>query len=331
MFTLLSYCNTREKKEHLLNLITNLKAKFPEREILVYSHYQNLEPRYYKGANYYVFDFSNPIVDKLLYDWIYIYHQSKKFYRGGLDYGFAVIQMIKRSCLYLLNLGVKEATILNYDCSVEDLDNINLMGRNDDEIGSFSFWGPYGGNDLNPAVSLTYMHLKISDMGKDFFESLTHEKYMSYDSTLIPENIFCRILNENFKDRWSLITHGISSIISGASRELPVQHYLRNYFSTILPTRNNFGENKDKCLAIWNCKSKIEKIDISISGNRYTLENEISGDYSNISFFSHLPKSITIERIELLSINSEEVDPYTIGDLGEEYWRLNYHETFPDS
>jgi hypothetical protein len=330
MFTILSYCNTQEKKDQLLSLVTNLKIKFPDMEILVYSHYQNLEPEYYRGANYYIFDFSNPVVNKFLYDWVYVYHQSKKFYRGGFDYGFAVIQMIKRSCLYLLNLGIKETTILNYDCSIEDLDNINLMERNEDSIGSFTFWGPHGGNDSNPDIGLTYMHLKISDIGREFFESLTYEKYMSYGSSLIPENIFGRILNERFKGQWSLITHKISSIISGSSRELPAGHYLRNYFSTILPTRNNFEENKDKCIAIWNCKFRIEKIDISISGNRYTLKNEIKGDYSDISFFSHLPKLILVEKIELLSINSEEVDLYTIEGLDEEYWMLNYHETFPN-
>ena len=37
-------------------------------------------------------------------------------------------------------------------------------------------------------------------------------------------------------------------------------HHLRNYFGTILPTRNNLDGNRDKYMAIWNCKSKIEKI-----------------------------------------------------------------------
>ena len=59
MITILSYCDTQQKKDQLLNLITGLKSKFPEKEILVYSHYQNLEPMYYKGANYYIFDFTN--------------------------------------------------------------------------------------------------------------------------------------------------------------------------------------------------------------------------------------------------------------------------------
>jgi hypothetical protein len=326
MFTILSYCNTKEKKEHLLNLITNLKVKFPEREILVYSHYQNLEPEYYKGANYYIFDFSNPIANKKIYDWVYIHHQSKKFYRGSWDYGFAVIQMIKRSCLYLLNIGVNETTILNHDCSVEELDNINLIEKNGNKIGSFSFWGPNGGNGPEPSISLTFMYLMISDMGRDFFESLTYEKYMSYECTLLPEDIFGRILNEKFKDRWSIIKNKISSIVNGADRKLPSGHYLREYFDTIILTRNNFEENKDKCLAIWDLKRKIELVDVSINGNRYTLRNEIHGEYSNYSFFSLLPEKDPIEKIELLSVNSEEIEPYIIDGLDENYWEFNYYE-----
>ena len=64
MITILSYCDTQQKKDQLLNLITGLKTKFPKKEILVYSHYQNLEPKYYKEANYYIFDFTNPISSK---------------------------------------------------------------------------------------------------------------------------------------------------------------------------------------------------------------------------------------------------------------------------
>jgi hypothetical protein len=326
MITILSYCDTQQKKDQLLNLITGLKTKFPEKEILVYSHYQNLEPKYYKGANYYIFDFTNPISSKSFSDWIYVYHQSKKFYRSGLDFGFAVIQMIKRSCLFLLSMDIKETIILNYDCSVDDLDNINLIKVNDDSIGAFSFWGPNNENNPSPPINLTFMYLKISDMGKEFFESMTYEKYMSYDTSIIPEAIFGKILNEKFKDRWSLIRNKISPTISGASRQIPNDHYLNKYFSTILPTRNNFLGNKHKCLAIWTCKDRINQIDIDINENKYTLYNEIEGDYSNMSFFSHLPGGITIEEITLLSINSVEIEPYTIGGLSEHYWKSNHHE-----
>ena len=105
MITILSYCDTNEKKNQLSNLITSLKIKFPEKKILVYSHYQDLEPKYYKGTDYYIFDITNPISTKSFTDWIYVYHQYKKFHRSGIDCGFAVMQMIKRACLFLLSFN----------------------------------------------------------------------------------------------------------------------------------------------------------------------------------------------------------------------------------
>lgn len=326
MITILSYCDTQQKKDQLLNLITGLKNKFPEKEILVYSHYQDLDPKYYKGSDYYIFDVSNPISPKFFTDWVYVYHQYKKFYRSGIDYGFAVIQMIKRSCLFLLSMGIKENLILNYDCSVDDIENIDSLEIEEDKIGSFSFWGPGNENNPNPPINLTFMYLKISEMGKEFFESLTYEKYMSYDTSIIPESIFGRILNENFKDKWSVIKTKMRPTISSASREVPIGHQLKNYFSTILPTRNNFPGNKHKCLAIWTCVEKINNIIVKINDINYTLYNEIEGEYSQKSFFSHLPGGINIEEITLLSINSKEVEFYTISGLNENYWKSNYHE-----
>jgi hypothetical protein len=324
MITILSYCDTKEKKNQLLNLITGLKIKFPEKKILVYSHYQNLEPIYYKGTDYYIFDITNPISTKSFSDWIYVYHQYKKFYRSGTDYGFAVMQMIKRSSLFLLSMGVKENLIINYDCSVDDIENISSIQVEDNKIGSFSFWGP--ADNTNPAINLTFMYLKISDMGREFFESITYEKYMSYDTSIIPESIFGRIINESFRDRWTLNKKGMRSTVSIADREISNDHQLRNYFSTILPTRNNFTGNNHKCLAMWTCIEKINTIEISINEITYKLYNEIEGEYSEKSFFTHLPGGINIEEITLLSINNKEIEPYSIGGLNDIYWRSNYHE-----
>jgi hypothetical protein len=328
MITILSYCDTQQKKDQLLNLITGIKSKFPNKEILVYSHYQDLEPKYYKGSDYYIFDVSNPISSKSFTDWIYVYHQYKKFYRSGIDYGFAVIQMIKRSCLFLLSMDIKKNLIINYDCSVDDIENIDSIEIEEGKIGSFSFWGPDSENNPNPPINLTFMYLKISEMGKEFFESLTYEKYMSYDTSIIPESIFGRILNENFLDKWSLMKIKMRPTISTASREIPIDTELKKYFSTILPTRNNFPGNKHKCLAIWTCVEKINNIVVKINDINYTLYNEVEGEYSEKSFFSHLPGGINIEEITLLSINSKEVDPYTISGLNENYWKSNYHEPF---
>ena len=63
----------------------------------------------------------------------------------------------------------------------------------------------------------------------------------------------------------------------------------------------------------------------------YPMHNEIEGDYSEMSFFSHVLEDIEIGKIILLSINSEKIEPYIIEGLDEDHWRLNYHEFFPNS
>ena len=327
MITILSYCDTNEKKNQLSNLITSLKIKFPEKKILVYSHYQDLEPKYYKGTDYYIFDITNPISTKSFTDWIYVYHQYKKFHRSGIDCGFAVMQMIKRACLFLLSFDVKENLIINYDCSVDDIDNISSIQIEEGKIGSFSFWGSGNENNPNPAINLTFMYLKISEIGKEFFESITYEKYMSYDTSIIPESVFGRIINESFRDRWVVNKLSMRSVISLADRQqIPNNHGLKSYFSTVLPTRNNLPSNNHKCLAIWTCSEKVNNIVVSINNTDYTLYNEIEGEYSEKSFFSHLPEDINIEEITLLSVNSKEIEPYSIDGLDDIYWKSNYHD-----
>ena len=128
------------------------------------------------------------------------------------------------------------------------------------------------------------MYLKISEIGKEFFESITYEKYMSYDTSIIPESIFGRIINESFRDRWVVNKLTMRSVISLANRQqIPNNHGLKSYFSTVLPTRNNLPINNHKCLAIWTCSEKVNNIVVKINSALYTLYNEIEGEYSEKS------------------------------------------------
>lgn len=92
MITIISYCDTIQKKEQLRSLILSIRQKKPSEEILVYSHYQDLEPHWFSGANYYIFDYTNPKSKKTYCHWTTMPLQSKKFYRWGDDWGFAVFQ-----------------------------------------------------------------------------------------------------------------------------------------------------------------------------------------------------------------------------------------------
>ena len=150
---------------------------------------------------------------------------------------------------------------------------------------------------------------------------------MSYDTSIIPESIFGRIINESFRDRWVVNKLTMRSVISLANRQqIPNNHGLKSYFSTVLPTRNNLPSNNHKCLAIWTCSEKVNNIVVSINNTDYTLYNEIEGEYSEKSFFSHLPEDVNIEEITLLSVNSKEIEPYSIDGLDDIYWKSNYHD-----
>lgn len=320
MITILSYCNTVEKKKQLQNLILSIKGKKPNEEILVYSHYQDLEPEWWRGSNYYIYDFTNPKSNKIFFDWVIITAQNKKFYRCGDDWGFAVLQMIKRASLFLLNIGVSKTTIINYDVDPSCVDEINFPDLQENEIGAFCPWG-----DDPSRCNLTYMHLDLSKIGKQFFESITWEKYHSFESSKIPESIFYDLITQNFEFNWKKI-QSLKLTLSEANRHLEEGHPLSKYCTTILASRNNFQGNHHKCLSIWNCKMKISQIEVEISGTKFKLFNEVQGDNSCKSFFSHLPGGITIDKITILQINDDTITPYEMDGLNEDYWNKNFHE-----
>jgi hypothetical protein len=324
MIVILSYCDTKDKKERLSSLINALKKKYSDQKILVYSHYQKIEPEYYTQADYYIFDHTNPVSKKGFADWIWVTHQGKKFYRWGEDWGFAVLQMIKRSSLYVKSMSSEGCLFLNYDSDPCGLESFNFLEESknlkDYQIGIFCPWA--GGSPL----SLTCFYLDLPKIETEFFQKITMEKYMSFSGSLIPEDVFRSLMEEEFSGRYVVSNMGIPSQVSSADRELPTESTLTKFFSTLLPSRNNFTDDKRKCLAAWNCTERVDRMGIEIEGTQYSIYNEVEGENGNLSFFSHLPELSQIESIKVTSINNEEIDPpYLIENLDPGYWNRNYH------
>jgi hypothetical protein len=326
MIVILSYCDTKDKKERLSSLIDSLKKKYTDQKILVYSHYQKIEPEYYTQSDYYIFDHTNPVSKKGFADWIWPIHQGKKFYRWGEeDWGFAVLQMIKRSSLFIKSISPEGCLFLNYDCDPSGLENFTVLEKSkdleDSQIGVFCLWG--GG----PSLSLTCFYLDLPKIDSKFFESITFERYMSFSGYLLPEDVFKSLMEEEFSGRYVTSSQGLPSQVSGASRGLPTESSLTKFFGTLLPSRNNFPDDKRKCLAAWNCTERVDRMGILIEDTQYFIYNEVEGENGNLSFFSHLPDLPQIEAIKITSINDEEIDPpYLIGNLDPGYWNRNYHE-----
>jgi hypothetical protein len=318
--TILSYCDTEVKKNQLRDLLVSIKSNFPTCKTLVYSHYQNLEPEYYSLSDYYIFDKSNPKSSKILTDWIYIQPQNKTFYRSGADWGYAVLQMIKRSIIYLKGIEVDESLFLNYDCDPNDVSLIDISNlknlMNDNQIGIFSKWD-------KSSLSLINFYLKINKLDDKFINMINEDYYRLNSSNIIPEQVWMNIILSTFGDRFLIHEFEIESKISVAGRTLPLESSLREYFDTILPTTDKL--TGDKCLAIWNLLLKVDKIKLIINNVEDTYHNMISEEYRSHSFFCELPKS-DISSITITGINDFEINPYKIDGLDDIYWNNNKHK-----
>ena len=321
MFLILSYCDTIKKKQILKDLISSLKDKFPGRKIMVYSHYQDIDPDYYRGSDYYLYDHTNPTVDVYGFVWRYVPALNKKITRKGGDRGYAVLSMVKRGCTFLKSIGEEEVTILNYDFSTSDVTQeiINLREeRNQHEVAIFNKWGEPN------SVNLILFHLSLKDINYDFFQSITPEKYRSYN--FIPaESIAYNIFKENFDGRFRIVEKNISPAIDSWNNNLPGSHYLTKYFDSIALT-TELGKNPDnKYISLYETKERIASIDIVIGGENFNIINQLDDVNSQGAFFSPLP-AIEITEVCLAAINGNPIDPHWMENLNYDFWINNYHE-----
>ena len=316
--TILSYCDTQNKKEILKSLIKRLKFLYPDRIVLVYSHYSGVEQEYYEEANYYIYDYSNPVSPKRMADWVYIPQINKKFYRFGEDFGLAVLQMVKRSSLFLDSIGVESSLFLNYDMDLDNVSSLSIIDISEniiDHTGLFSSWGV-----STDEFSLCCFWLDIKKIGRGFFDDITKEKYLSYDPSFTAERTFYHIAKEGLGEKCIAIKNQLDGKISGVSRKLPDVE-LSRYFETILASKDKTTQIKS--IAIWDCKIPIENISIEIDGCEYFINNDLENKHF---LFSALP-DVEIKEIKIVKVNSDFLkNPYTMESLGEKYWQMNQHE-----
>lgn len=318
--TILSYCDTTFKKEVLQSLIKRAKLLYPNHEVLVYSHYPDVEPKYYEQSDYYIYDNSNPQSPREFYHWTYIPQIGKKFYRRNDDFGLAVIQMMKRSALFLDSLGIESSLFLNYDMNIDEVTSIKMIDISEyltTHTGIFTTWGP-------DQFSLCYFWLNIKSIGRDFFNSITKEKYLSYDLSFIAERIFREIMEEGIGNGCLVLNTNLSGKVSGVSRKINSNDEenteICEYFETILATLDS--DTGEKYITIWNAKVPIESIVIEIDNIEYVINNDL--EYKNF-LFSKLP-DVNIEEIKITNVNSVTLNsPYIMEKLSESYWTRNFH------
>ena len=319
--TILSYCDTTFKKELLQSLIKRVKMLYPSHKVLVYSHYPNVEPKYYEQSDYYIYDNSNPQSPREFYHWTFIPQIGKKFYIRNDDFGLAVIQMIKRSSLFLDSIGIESSLFLNYDMDLDEATSIKMIDISECLVNHNSIFTSWERGQEQ--FSLCYFWLNIKSIGRDFFNSITEEKYLSYDTSFIAERIFREIMIEGIGHGCLSLNINLNGKVSGVSRKInPDQQSIEicDYFETIFGTLD--PDTKEKYITIWGAKVPIESITIEIDNIEYLINNELE----NKNFlFSKLP-DVNIEEIKITSVNSITLNsPYTMESLNESYWVRNFH------
>jgi hypothetical protein len=109
---IISYCDTKEKQNILLNTIKTLKQNC-DLPIILSSNRIKLEKDLYEDVNYYIYDETNSISKKTIISWVNTHGHT--LIRNFYDYGYAVIRHIKICCNFLLNSNYKYIILINYD------------------------------------------------------------------------------------------------------------------------------------------------------------------------------------------------------------------------
>jgi hypothetical protein len=227
--------------------------------------------------------------------------------------------MIKRSSLFLLDAQIDSCLFLNYDIDLDSADRIPMLEiegfLTDSHIGMFSTWGT-----ALDEFNMCSFWMNIKDMGREFFMSLTEEKYLSYGISYIGERIFCSILRESFGDRLLMLKDPLLAKFSLASRNLPdYSGDLKKWMNIAVATR--CGDTGEKFLACWNCSARIFSISVEIGGAELELLNE---SLSESCFMAKLPQET--KEIKFLAVNSTALQTqYSMEGLSDEYWKRNSH------
>jgi hypothetical protein len=310
-------------------MIERVKVLYPDNLILVYSHYAGVEEEYYESADYYIYDYSNPTSPRNFYDWTYIPQIDRKFISYNDDFGLAVIQMIKRSALFMYSLKIETSLFLNYDMDIDEIDNLKMLEISNylvNHLAIFNVWGDHISRQRPVTIeqfSLCSFWLNIKEIGRNFFESITREKYLSYNESFISERIFYEIFTEAFGQKCLVIRGELGGKISGAGRSVDESSCLSKYFDSLVASKSK--ESGKKTIAAWSNLTKnsnitnVESIVVEIDGKEFVMINELE---DKRFFFSPLPEEETTE-IKIKKVNNDILEsPHSIY-ISFNHWNRN--------
>lgn len=126
-FVIKSHCNTQEKLDILLNLITHLRVyNYP---ILIHSS-ANIAIEYQKLVDFYIYYKNAQYAKSNVHIWFsYDKYPNIRFDRVVPDFGYPEFLQMRVSSNFLNSLGYDTAHIINYDTCFEDIISNDLINK----------------------------------------------------------------------------------------------------------------------------------------------------------------------------------------------------------
>jgi hypothetical protein len=161
IIAIISYCDTVEKINVLIDNINLIKNKYSNFEIAIHANYP-LPENIQKMVNHYFYEDLNVIYSGKMLLWNKLPYFNKKFIYSVDDYGFSVFQQIKNLSKYLIEY--KKVLLMNYDAELEDKYIDNHMNLQHDLI--VYDWRENAGFNM---ILMSFVPLEFSNKVSKFF------------------------------------------------------------------------------------------------------------------------------------------------------------------
>jgi hypothetical protein len=299
VFGIISYCDTIEKVNVLVNNIDIIRKRFPGYKIALQANYPLSEDIQRSVDNYYYQDLNFIHDDKWIYYWNIIMNPeathpyfNKKFFYSIQDVGFSVFQQINTITKHLIEY--KWMMLINYDTSVEEIRIEDYSTEYDLTVHLF----PDG-----KGASLIIMFCNPQIFYEKVTKNFTYENWVKPErKDQLNEERFFDMINES---NISCFGHKykISDKISGEPDYLkpnaPVNEFFTSY---LLYNPNNILE-----IYLWGLSVEIKNMMIKIHDRLFILDNR-----NKLGAFEHnleIPFEIPhFTEIQIKMIDNIEVD-----------------------
>lgn len=284
IIAIISYCDTEEKINVLIDNINLIRNKYSNFEIVIQANYP-LPENVQKIVDYYFYMDLNKSSYSPIIVWRTLPFFTKKFiYSCDEDHGYSVCQMINHIAKYFIQYD--KVLLMNYDAVLED-EHFYNHSELDSELLIYS-WDEKG-------CSLILMSFNPASFYNKVSKFFTHESYLNLKN-MTPEEKFFQFIKE------SNINYIKSNIfIKDKITGMPYLAAKNDFFKENLTC---FNDNKLE-IFLWHTNEKINKIKVNIDNVEYTLSNQnFKGAFENDS----LIKYDKISKIDITSINDVEVN-----------------------